>query len=149
LAVKLTGSIGFTRDGRRFTMKISVDSTLSGLGSPAMIMAPADAEVVATPERLREVDARDYLLQGIAPPLRRNPDGTAVTPMPIAKPGGDKLPDGVLDRSPDRSPAQVPAQAPDRAITKPGKPPGKATNRKPRSDDPPKRRARPADGATP
>ena len=34
--------------------------------------------MIATPERRREVDDRDYLLQGIAPPLRRNPDGTAI-----------------------------------------------------------------------
>jgi len=131
LAVKLTGSIGFAREGRRFTMKLSVDSTISGLGSPAMILVPPEGDVVATPERLREVDDRDYLLQGIAPALRRNPDGTAVPPAPIAKPGGDKLPD----------PASGKAGAAD--------PPGKATNKKPRSDDPPRRRAKPDDGATP
>lgn len=140
LAVKLTGSIGFTRDGRRFTMKISVDSSISGLGSPAMILAPADGEVVATPERLREVDDRDYLLQGIAPALRRNPDGTAVPPAPIAKPAGDKLPDPAID--------QATGRATGRAGDKPSKATDKATNRKPRSDDPPKRRARPDDGAT-
>jgi hypothetical protein len=141
LAVKLTGSIGFTRDGRRFTMKISVDSTISGLGSPAMILAPADGEVVATPERLREVDDRDYLLQGIAPPLRRNPDGTAVPPTPIAKPGSDTVP----GRVPGQVPGRVPGQVIDRATAKPDKP----TNRKPRSDGPPKRRAGPDDGARP
>jgi hypothetical protein len=82
LAVKLAGSIGFTRDGRKFTMKLALDSAVSGVGSAAMITPPTDSEVVATPERLREVDDRDYLLQGIAPPLRRNPDGTAVPPAP-------------------------------------------------------------------
>ena len=127
------------RDGRRFTMKVSVDSTISGLGSPAMVLAPADGEVVATPERVREVDDRDYLLQGIAPPLRRNPDGTAVPPAPIAKPGSDKAPGG--DKAPDR----VIDRATDRATAKPGN----ATGRKPRSDDPPKRRAPADDGARP
>jgi hypothetical protein len=151
LAVKLTGTIGFTRDGRRFTMKISVDSTISGLGSPAMVMAPADGDIVATPERLREVDDRDYLLQGIAPPLRRNSDGTAVTPAPIAKPGGDKQ----ADRAPDRVPAKSPGSSPGSQIDKPGKPgkptdkPGKPKPQRPGSDDPPKRRARPDDGARP
>ncbi|HEY0189596.1 MAG TPA: hypothetical protein VGC42_00645 [Kofleriaceae bacterium] len=82
LAVTLTGIVGFSRDGRRFVMKLSVDSTISGIGAPAAIAAPADSEVIATPERLREVDDRDFLLQGIAPPLRRNPDGTAVAPQP-------------------------------------------------------------------
>lgn len=82
LSVKLTGTIGFMRDGRRFTMKVSVDGTASAIGVPVAITAPPPDQVVATPERLREVDDRDFLLQGIAPPLRRNPDGTAVTPQP-------------------------------------------------------------------
>ncbi len=83
LAAKLTGTIGFSRDGRRFIMKISVDSTVSGLGSAAEIAIPSEPEVVATPERLREVDDRDFLLQGIAPPLKRNLDAAAA---PGAKP---------------------------------------------------------------
>jgi hypothetical protein len=87
LAVKLTGSVGFSRDGRRFVMKMSLDSTVSGLGTTTAISAPPDGDVVATPERLREVDDRDYLLQGIAPPLRKNADGTAVPPAPAGKPG--------------------------------------------------------------
>ena len=80
LTTKLSGTVGFMRDGRRFRMKLSVTSAISDLGKPAAITAPAPEEVVTTPERLREVDERDYLLQGIAPPLRKNPDGTAVTP---------------------------------------------------------------------
>jgi hypothetical protein len=84
LAVKLTGRIGFSRDGRRFAMKVSLDSTISGLGTMAQIATPGADDVVATPERLREVDDRDYLLQGIAPPLRKNADGTAVPPAPTA-----------------------------------------------------------------
>jgi hypothetical protein len=87
LAVTLAGTIGFSRDGRRFAMKLSVDSRISRLGSAAAIAVPAEGDVVATPERKREVDDRDYLLQGIAPPLRRNPDGTAVPPAPSMKPG--------------------------------------------------------------
>lgn len=92
LAVTLTGTIGFLRDGRRFTMTVSVDSTISGLGSEPLITPPPSAEVVATPERLREVDDRDYLLQGIAPPLRRNPDGTAVPPAPRLPPDNGAKP---------------------------------------------------------
>jgi hypothetical protein len=117
LAVTLTGIVGFSRDGRRFTMKISVDSTISGLGSAAPLAAPSGDDVVATPERVREVDDRDYLLQGIAPPLRRNPDGTAVPPAPRSGPpapaGAATVPD-----------AAKPAPRPDKP-------------------DPPRRRARP------
>lgn len=71
LAVKIAGTIAFTRDGRRFRMKTSVTSAISGIGAPASLTAPADTEVVATPERRREVDDRDTLLEGIAPPLRK------------------------------------------------------------------------------
>ena len=82
LSVKLSGTIGFSRDGRRFSMQVSVQSDLAAIGKAAAITVPASEEVVATPERLREVDDRDYLLQGIAPPLRKNTDGTAVAPQP-------------------------------------------------------------------
>jgi len=149
LAVKLTGTIGFSRDGRKFAMTVSVDSTISGVGSPAAIAAPPESEVVATPERLREVDDRDYLLQGIAPPLRRNPDGTAVPPAPSVKPGGD-LPDrnDRPDRG-DRGDRGGRGDKPhDRPSDKPGDP---AVNRKTRSDEPARRRATapPPDGARP
>ena len=87
LLVRLSGEVGFAREGKPFVMKISLDAALAGVGSPALVTPPAEADVVATPERPREVDDRDYLLGGIAPPLRRNPDGTAVTPQPLARPG--------------------------------------------------------------
>lgn len=80
LTVQLTGSIGFMRDGRRFKMRVQLSSTISAVGSAATISAPPEGEVVATPERLREVDDRDYLLQGIAPPIRRTNDGTGAVP---------------------------------------------------------------------
>ncbi len=86
LSVKLAGTVSFMRDGRRFTMKVSVDAAASAIGTPVAVAAPAPDQVVSTPERLREVDDRDFLLQGIAPPLRRNPDGTAVTPQPKKAP---------------------------------------------------------------
>jgi hypothetical protein len=42
LAMKLTGTLGFSREGRRFTMKLSLDSTISGLGTTAEIAPPSD-----------------------------------------------------------------------------------------------------------
>jgi hypothetical protein len=68
LSVRLTGAIGFQRDGRAFVMKLEATRTIE-MGSAA-IAEPAGSDVVATPERAREVDDRDFLLQGIAPPLR-------------------------------------------------------------------------------
>lgn len=79
LAARLTGSVGFTRDGRRFTMKLELDAKVTARGAVA-IAAPATGDVVATPERKREVDERDFLLEDIAPPIRKHSDGTAVKP---------------------------------------------------------------------
>jgi hypothetical protein len=82
LSVRLSGNVGFVRDGRHFAMQVSVQSDVSNVGTPAVILTPAGDDVVATPERMREVDDRDFLLQGIAPPLRKNADGTAKKPEP-------------------------------------------------------------------
>ena len=94
LSIKLDATIGFVRDNRHFTMKLSLASAVSRIGELAQIAAPAGDDVVATPERLREVDDRDYLLQGIAPPLRKNPDGTPLVPVapPPAGPAGSGSP---------------------------------------------------------
>ncbi len=81
LSVKLSGTIAFSRAGRRFSMQVSVQSDVGAIGQVAAIAVPASEDVFATPERLREVDDRDFLLQGIAPPLRKNADGTAVAPQ--------------------------------------------------------------------
>ncbi|HEY1558362.1 MAG TPA: hypothetical protein VGF94_26230 [Kofleriaceae bacterium] len=71
LAVKLSATIGFQRDHRHFQMKVAVDASASGIGHVTAIAAPGADDIVATPERLREVDDRDLLLQGIAPSLRK------------------------------------------------------------------------------
>jgi len=89
LALKLAGTVAFSREGRSFVMKLELDSTVSAIGVPVAIAAPPEGEVVATPGRLREVDERDYLLQGIAPPLRKSADGTA---LPPPKPTTDDKP---------------------------------------------------------
>ena len=102
LAVKLAGTVEFTRDGRHFAMKIALDETVSGIGTAVAIAPPAEGEVVATPERMREVDDRDFLLQGIAPPLRKNADGTPVAPQP----GGSAS--GGLPRQPQHLPPTQP-----------------------------------------
>ncbi|MEO6773935.1 MAG: hypothetical protein ABI467_13120 [Kofleriaceae bacterium] len=92
LAVKLSGTVGFSRDGRRFSMQVAVQSDVSAIGQAAQIAAPPSEDVVATPERLREVDDRDFLLQGIAPPLRKTSNGTAATPEPKLTPAAPKAP---------------------------------------------------------
>lgn len=86
LAVNLTGTIGFQRDNRHFTMQITLQSEVTNVGQPAPITAPPEADVVATPERLREVDDRDFLLQGIAPPVRK-PTSAQAKPNAASKGG--------------------------------------------------------------
>lgn len=77
LSVKLAGTISFMRDGRRFKMKVTLDAKVAASSGDRSIIAPDKAEVVATPERLREVDDRDKLLEGIAPPSRKQNEGSA------------------------------------------------------------------------
>ncbi|HEU0029146.1 MAG TPA: hypothetical protein VFQ53_00845 [Kofleriaceae bacterium] len=102
LAVKLTGTVGFVRDGRRFAMKISLDASITSIGTVAQLAAPPEAEVVTTPGRLGEVDERDFLLQGIAPSIRKNPDGTAIAPaIGSGSDAGDKKPDKKPEPKPD------------------------------------------------
>jgi hypothetical protein len=84
LSATLEGVVSFMRDGRRFKMNVTADASVSAIGTAVSLTAPPPDQVVATPERLREVDDRDFLLQGIAPPSRRNPDGTPVAPAPRA-----------------------------------------------------------------
>ncbi len=69
LAVKLAGQLSFARDGKRLAMKVSLESGITSVGAVA-IAPPAVGEVIATPERLKEVDDRDTLLDGFAPPQK-------------------------------------------------------------------------------
>jgi hypothetical protein len=134
LAVKLTGAIAFVRDGHRRTMKLGVDGAITGIGTAVAIDAPARAEVVATPERMREVDERDFLLQNIAPPLRHNADGTAAAPQPTDTPKPDeakpKQPDEAKPKQPDEAKPKQPDEAkpkqPDKPAAAPPKPPAPA-----------------------
>jgi hypothetical protein len=81
LSVKLAGTISFMRDGRRFKMKVTLDAKVSAVAAKE-IRAPEQTEVVATPERLREVDDRDKLLEGIAPPSRKQNQSEAGSAQP-------------------------------------------------------------------
>jgi hypothetical protein len=83
LSVQLAATVGYTRDGKREAMKLTLASKASSIGKAGEVLAPA-TDVVATPERQREVDDRDFLLQGIAPPLRKGAD-TAVAPVEVKK----------------------------------------------------------------
>ncbi len=86
---RLDAAIAFVREGKRLTMRLSVTQVVTLTPAPA-IAAPADDVVVATPERRREVDERNFLLQGIAPPVGKGQPitvpaaPTAPAPAPTA-----------------------------------------------------------------
>ena len=83
---KVAGAIEFTRDNRPFKMQVTSARTADAVGAAIAIAAPPANEVVATPERAREADDRDALLEGIAPPTRR-PSTPAVTGEPVGGKG--------------------------------------------------------------
>jgi hypothetical protein len=89
----LEGTAAFGRDGRNFAIHLAVTHTISGIGQAQPITAPADADSVATPDRLREVEERDSLLRGIAPPTKR---GGAVPPVTGGEPAPG--PSGASDK---------------------------------------------------
>lgn len=67
LAATLAGEVRFERDGKPLTMAVTVTHTVEPIAAPT-ITAPASDQVVAAPTRSREVDDRNALLRGIAPP---------------------------------------------------------------------------------
>jgi hypothetical protein len=71
LRAQISGQVAFARDGRRFTMKLEARHQTEPLAAAPTFAPPPAEEVVATPERLREVDDRDFLLEGMAPQARR------------------------------------------------------------------------------
>jgi hypothetical protein len=77
LHAHLEGEVAFARDGHRYTMKLAIDHDVSAIGAVATIAPPSPDDTVATPERLREVDERDLLLQGMAPPAKRQQPAAA------------------------------------------------------------------------
>ncbi|MCA9680076.1 MAG: hypothetical protein H6708_17290 [Kofleriaceae bacterium] len=70
LSAHVTAELGFVRDGRSFTMALEVTHELADFGAAIAIAPPPADETVDTPMRLREVDERDALLEGIAPPAK-------------------------------------------------------------------------------
>jgi hypothetical protein len=73
LQLTLRGTVGYRREQTAYSMRVSISSSVTDLGAAgltAAITAPDPEQVVLTPGRLHEVEERDKLLEGIAPPLR-------------------------------------------------------------------------------
>ena len=67
-------------------MTIDAKQRVEGIGSPVEIAPPPADRVAATPLRSREMDERETLLRGIAPPVRRGSFATRpLRPYPSAQ----------------------------------------------------------------
>jgi hypothetical protein len=87
LAAKLTGKLVYVRDGRKFQWTLDASEDVRDIGTAVAIATPDPADVVATPERKREVEDRNALLDGIAPPIGARADDGAVPVAPGAGSG--------------------------------------------------------------
>lgn len=71
LHAEVRAGVTFTRDDRRFTMTFDIVHDIADIGADIAIAAPPDDRWVPTPLRRTEVEMRDRLLEGIAPPTRK------------------------------------------------------------------------------
>jgi hypothetical protein len=84
LQARFKATFTFSRDGRTFTQTLEVGQEVTGVGSAVALVTPPPEEVVVTPERSHEVDERDELLKGMAPPSRRQAEGAVTVPEETA-----------------------------------------------------------------
>lgn len=82
LRAQVRGAVAFQREGRSFVMKLEAQHELSSFGKVSAVAAPPDEETVSNIEPPHELDERESLLQGIAPPSRRAPTPGAATGSP-------------------------------------------------------------------
>ena len=71
LRAVIQGTIAFQRDGRSFEMKLDARHELGTFGAVEEVEPPAPELVVADSEQRHELNERDSLLEGIAPPAVR------------------------------------------------------------------------------
>jgi hypothetical protein len=79
LRARVKGAVAFQREGHSFVMKVEVQHELGAFGKVTQVTPPPDQETVSNIEQPHELDERESLLQGIAPPSRRAPT-PSVTP---------------------------------------------------------------------
>jgi hypothetical protein len=68
---KLSARVAFTRDGKRLTLQIDASHKIDDIGAAVAVEPPPAAESAPTPLRATDIEDREELLGGIAPPLRR------------------------------------------------------------------------------
>ncbi|WP_152629449.1 hypothetical protein [Haliangium ochraceum] len=83
LHAELRGAVRVPRDGQTVRMSVQLSHDIENIGQTPEIAVPAEDQWVATPERSRELEERDELLEDIAQPARPAP-----TPQTEAAGGG-------------------------------------------------------------
>ncbi len=73
LSAALDGVVSFMKEGQRLRMKLHVEHDVRDLGTAVPVAAPPAEATVATHERSHEVEERNRLLEGLAPPARNAP----------------------------------------------------------------------------
>lgn len=73
LRAQVRGAVAFQREGRSFVMRLEAQHELASFGKVAAVAAPHEDETISDIEPPHELDERESLLQGIAPPSRRAP----------------------------------------------------------------------------
>ena len=68
----LSGEVTFTHGGKTYALTVEVTHKIT-VTSAVEVTAPPDEQTVATRMRPHELEQRDTLLEGIAPPLRKTP----------------------------------------------------------------------------
>ena len=68
-----SGEVGFVRDGNSYVMVLEVTHAISDIGADPGVTPPPEEQTVATRMRSHEVEDRETLLEGIAPPARKGP----------------------------------------------------------------------------
>lgn len=69
---KLEGKLSFQRDGRSFEMSVVVTHEINDIGKAPAVSAPPKDQTVDTHKRRYELEERDRLLRGIAPPAAKS-----------------------------------------------------------------------------
>jgi hypothetical protein len=92
LQAKVNSTFGFSRDGRSFTMSIEVSQEISGIGTEVAVVTPPPEETVDTPQRQKEVDERDFLLDRIAPPAKKSGGTNDALPPQVEPPPAEPAP---------------------------------------------------------
>jgi hypothetical protein len=73
LRAKLSGVVNFQKEGKPLEMRLEAEHELASFGKVAAVAAPEPDQVVSGIEQRHELEERESLLKGIAPPSRRGP----------------------------------------------------------------------------